>query len=51
MILTEDGVLRLVTNAHEALTKSSSKWAINYWTTVLKRLEVRYPYYGRFKSN
>ncbi len=45
MCLAEEEVLRLVTNAHQALSNSTSTWSINYWTSVLKRLEVRYPYH------
>ena len=51
MVRTEEEVLRLVSNAYEAQQHSTSKWSINYWTIVLRRLQVRYPYYGRYESN
>ena len=51
MVIAEEEVLGLVTYAYQALSNSTTPWSTNYWTTVLKRLEVRYPYYGEFESN
>ena len=43
MVRTEEDVLYLVEKALTAKQNSTSEWAVNYWTTVINRLKVRYP--------
>ena len=43
MVRTEEDVLYLVEKALTAKQNSTSELAVNYWTTVLNRLKVRYP--------
>jgi len=43
--MTEEEVLERVEKAHQAHKRSTSKWAKNYWLSVIASLKRKYPTY------
>ena len=46
MVRSEEEILRLIENANWAKENSTSSWAFNFWTIVINRLRLRFPYGG-----
>ena len=46
MVKSEEEILRLIENANWAKKYSTSQWSVNFWTIVLQRLKLRFPYGG-----
>ena len=46
MVRSEEEILRLIENANWAKKHSTSQWSVNFWTIVLQRLKLKFPYGG-----
>ena len=44
MVRSEEEILRLIENANWAKENSTSSWSLNFWTMVIHRLKLRFPY-------